>query len=138
MEYGKRTQKRFQGGRQRQQYTMEQDLWEEDFEGMKDDVDWDEDHGHEEEAAEDWDFYVFQQSSSSFPLALRNTARTITLLTRTQLRGVTNCIRRKEKERHPKAGILFFSLKAPKARAKVKEKARVSQAKARAIAKAKT
>ncbi len=35
VEDGKRPQKRYQGGRQRQQYTMEQDLWEEDYEGMK-------------------------------------------------------------------------------------------------------
>ena len=71
-------------------------------------------------------------------IALRNTARTKTFLTRTQLKGVTNCIRRKEKEHHPKAGILFFSLKAPKARARVKEKVRANQAKARAIARVKT
>jgi hypothetical protein len=71
------------------------------------------------------------------PLALRNTARTGTFLTRTQLRGVTNCAHQKEKERHPKVGILFFSLKALKAKARVKEKARANRAKARAIAKEK-
>jgi hypothetical protein len=76
--------------------------------------------------------------SAASPLALRNAARTRTFLTCTQLRGVTSCTRRKEKDCHPKVGILFFSLKAPKARAKVKEKARAIQAKAKAIAKAKT
>jgi hypothetical protein len=65
---GKRPQKRYQGGRQRQQYTMEQDLWEEDYVGMKDEEIWDDDHAQEEdEAASDWDFYSFQQSSSTFP-----------------------------------------------------------------------
>jgi hypothetical protein len=71
------------------------------------------------------------------PLALRNTARTRTFLTRTQLRGVKNCTHQKEEEHHPKVGILFFSLKAPKAKARVKEKARANRAKARAIAKVK-
>jgi hypothetical protein len=42
----KRPLKRFQGGRQRQQYTMEQDLWNEDDECMQDDADWDKDHAH--------------------------------------------------------------------------------------------
>ncbi len=64
---GKRSLKRFQGGRQRQQYTMEQDLWNDDDECMQDGADWDEDHAHEEEATADWDFYAFQQSSSSLP-----------------------------------------------------------------------
>jgi hypothetical protein len=70
-------------------------------------------------------------------LALPNTARTRILLTRTQRTGATSYTFRKEKERHPKVGILFFSLKDPKARAKAKEKARASQAKTEAIAKAK-
>jgi hypothetical protein len=70
-------------------------------------------------------------------LAQLNTARTRTSLTRTQGKGATNCTLRKEKERHPKVGILFFSLKVPKARAKVKEKAKGSQAKAKATAKEK-
>jgi hypothetical protein len=66
VEDGKRPQKRFQGSKPRQQYTMEQDLWEEDFEGMEKGADWNEDQEHEDEAAEDWDFYAFQQSSSGF------------------------------------------------------------------------
>jgi hypothetical protein len=45
---------------------MEQDEWDEDFEGMRNGADWDENHGYGEEAAEDWDFYAFQQSSSNF------------------------------------------------------------------------
>ncbi len=99
---------------------MEQELWNEDDERMQDDADWDEDHAYEyeEEAAEDWDFYAFQQSSSSF-----HTVRTRILLTHTQRIGATSYTLRKEKERHPKVGILFFSRKNPKARAKAKEKA---------------
>ncbi len=38
-EDGKRPQKRFQGGRQRQLYTMEQDLWGEDSVVINDEVD---------------------------------------------------------------------------------------------------
>ncbi len=72
-------------------------------------------------------------------LAPRNTARTRTSRTLTQLRGATSCIHQKEKERHPKAGVLFFSPKAPKAKArgKEKEKARANRAKARVIVKEK-
>ncbi len=135
VEDGKRPQKRFQGGRQRQQYTMEQDLWEEDSEVMNDEADWGENQEFEEEAAEDWDFYAFQQSSSSFSPC--NTARTRTSRIRTPLRGVTNCTHQKEKERHPKVGVLFISLKALKAKARGKEKARANRAKAKAIAREK-
>ncbi len=71
-------------------------------------------------------------------LAPRNTARTKIFPTRTQLRGITNFTHRKEKELHPKEGILFFLPKVPKAKARVKEKVRANQAKARAIAKART
>ncbi len=63
----RRPVKRFQGGRQRQQYTMEQDSWVEDDEDMQDDADWNEDHAYEEESAADWESYAFQQTSSSFP-----------------------------------------------------------------------
>jgi hypothetical protein len=51
VEDGKRPQKRFQGGRQRQQYTMEQDLWEEDYDGMKDEEIWGDDYAQEEDEA---------------------------------------------------------------------------------------
>ncbi len=66
VEDGKRPQKRFQGGRQRQLYTMEQDSWDENSDAMNDELDWGESQEFEDEAVEDWDFYAFQQSSSSF------------------------------------------------------------------------
>ena len=70
-------------------------------------------------------------------LAPRNTARTRTSRTLTQLRGLANCTHQKEKERHPKAGVLFFSPKAPKVKTRGKEKARAKRAKASVIAKEK-
>ncbi len=70
-------------------------------------------------------------------LALHNTARTRTFRTHTPLRGTTNCTHQKEKERHPKLGALFYSLKALKAKARGKEKARANRAKAKAIAREK-
>jgi hypothetical protein len=79
--------------------------------------------------------------SSNLPavslLAPHSTARTRTFRTRTPQRGATNCTLRKEKERHPKVGALFFSQKATKAKAKGKEKAKANRAKAKAIAKEK-
>jgi hypothetical protein len=65
-EDSKRPQKRFQGGGQRQQYNMEHDLWDDDPEIMDEESDWGDTQELKEEAAEDWDFYAFQQSSSSF------------------------------------------------------------------------
>ncbi len=53
--------------------------------------------------------------------ALLNVARIGTSHTLTRRRDATSCTLRKGRGRHPKAGILFFSLKAPKERAKAKE-----------------
>jgi hypothetical protein len=70
-------------------------------------------------------------------LAPHSTARTRILHTLTPLRGATNCTLRKEKERHPKVGALFFLQKVTKAKARGKETARANRAKAKAIAKEK-
>jgi hypothetical protein len=45
---------------------MEHDLWDDDPEIMDEEADWGDTQELEEEAAEDWDFYAFQQSSCSF------------------------------------------------------------------------
>ncbi len=84
-------------------------------------------------------FMLSSNLPAPFPPALPNIAKTGTLLTLTRLNGVTSCTLLKEKERHPKVEILFFSPKDPKARAKAKARARAraSKAKARAIAKEK-
>jgi hypothetical protein len=69
--------------------------------------------------------------------ALLNTARIRTSRTLTRRRDATSYTLRKGRDRHPNAGILFFSRKALKERKKAKEKARESRAKAKAVEKAK-
>jgi hypothetical protein len=134
VEDGKRPQKRFQGGRQRQQYTMEHDLWEEYFEGMKEDADWDKNHGYEEEPAEDWDFYAFQQSSSSFAPCTTQYCKDKNI---SHTHSTERCYKlhpSKGKGASPKGGNSLLFTKGSKGKGK---KARANQAKTRAIAKAK-
>jgi hypothetical protein len=113
---------------------MEHDLWNDDPGVMEEEADWGDTLEHEGEAAEDWDFYAFQQSSSSFSPCTTQYCKDKNISHTHSTESCYKLHHQKEKERHPKAGALFFSQKVTKAKARGKEKARANQAKAKAIA----
>jgi hypothetical protein len=136
-EDSKRPQKRFQGGRQRQQYNMEHDLWNDDPENMEEEADWGNTLEHEGEAAEDWDFYAFQQSSSSFSPCTTQYCKDKNI---SHTHSTERCYKlhpSKGKGASPKGRSSLLFTKGHKGKGKGKGKGKANRAKAKAIAKEK-